>query len=37
MKSQKVQELAKKENPNIFMEEFQIATQHPYNTQDGVL
>ena len=37
MKSQKVQELAKKENPNIFKEQFQIATPHPHNTQNGVL
>ena len=37
MKSQKVQELAKKENPNIFKEQFQIATPQPHNTQNGVL
>jgi hypothetical protein len=37
MKSQKVQELSKKENPNIFKKEFQIATPHPHNTQNGVL
>ena len=37
MKGQKVQELTKKENPNIFEQAFQIVTQFPYNIQNGML
>ena len=37
MKGQKVQELIKKENPNIFEQAFQILTQFPYNIQNGML
>ena len=37
MKGQKVQELTKKENPNIFKQAFQIVTQFPYNVQNGML
>ncbi len=37
MKGQKVQELTKKENSNIFEQAFQIVTQFPYNIQNGML